>query len=91
MEASANTENKENVKQEIKVEDYFVDQQNSNPQENPQHDNETAQKETSNEDADNINKIEGEVKIRKLNFFLMNHGYQNLFFSFNNNDLILLK
>lgn len=67
MEASANTENKENVKQEIKVEDFFVDEQNNNPHQNPQQDNETAQKERANEDADNV-KIYGEVKIRKQIF-----------------------
>ncbi len=80
MEASANTENntQEITKQEIKVDDFFLKEQNNNPTENPQNDNDKVENQKLNEDTDNI-KIESEVKIRKLIIYISLNSLYSFF------------
>jgi hypothetical protein len=68
MEAGTNSDNssQDNIKQEIKVEDFFLIEQNINPPEKTDKDNET--NENPSTDAALL-KIEDEVKIRKQIIF----------------------
>lgn len=71
MEAGANSEitNQDNIKQEIKVDDFFFNEQNNNPHVKTDKDNESNVNPI--EDQANINS-ENEVKIRKqINYFLI--------------------
>jgi len=64
MEAGTNSDNsnQENIKQEIKVEDFFLIEQNINPPEKTDEDNETNENPGINAA---LLKIEDEVNIRK--------------------------